>query len=160
QSHRVRGRARRRPTRGSWPRQRVRPGFDGRVAVPERAYLAGAVRLPSGHQLLPARTASGRDRGPAGARLDRSGRQGGARRKPPPRRRRGLAVRGQIPMSAVEAFADDLLFDMFKLSPDLAAELGVAEVNGRTLPNTTLPDFSDAAASERRALMGERHAAF
>jgi uncharacterized protein (DUF885 family) len=63
-------------------------------------------------------------------------------------------------MSAVEAFADDLLFDMFALSPDLAAELGVTEVNGRTLSNTTLPDCSDAAAAARRALMDERYDRF
>ena len=52
-------------------------------------------------------------------------------------------------MSAVSAFADELLWDMLALSPDLAAELGLSDVDGRTLPAGGLIDFSDAAGALR-----------
>jgi uncharacterized protein (DUF885 family) len=62
-------------------------------------------------------------------------------------------------MSEVEAFADDLLYEMMALAPELAGELGVAEVGGRALPNDSLPDFSDEAAARRRRLMDDRRKA-
>ncbi|HEY1426215.1 MAG TPA: DUF885 domain-containing protein [Caulobacteraceae bacterium] len=59
-------------------------------------------------------------------------------------------------MSAIAAFADGLLYEMMAASPDLAAELGLTEVDGRALPTDTLVDVSDAAAAARRGLMARR----
>ena len=53
-------------------------------------------------------------------------------------------------MSRVASFADDLLWEMLALSPDLAVELGVRELDGRALPQDRVPDYSDAACAERR----------
>ena len=63
-------------------------------------------------------------------------------------------------MSAISAFADDLLWDMLRLSPDLSAELGLGEVNDRGLPVDKVVDFSDEAGARRRALMDSRRADF
>ena len=49
-------------------------------------------------------------------------------------------------MSQISAFADDLLWRMLALSPDMAAELGLTDVDGRALPAAGLVDFSDAGA--------------
>lgn len=56
-------------------------------------------------------------------------------------------------MSAVNAIADALLFDMLSESPDIAASMGVRDVAGRALSNDTLTDFSDAGAARRNAVM-------
>jgi uncharacterized protein (DUF885 family) len=63
-------------------------------------------------------------------------------------------------MSAVAAFADDLLYGMAVRSPDLAAELGLRTVGGRALPQDNLPGFDDEAANARNAFMAERRVAF
>jgi uncharacterized protein (DUF885 family) len=59
-------------------------------------------------------------------------------------------------VSRISAFADALLWDMLSLSPDLAAELGLGDVNGRALPVGGLIDGSDAAVGARRAMMARR----
>lgn len=56
-------------------------------------------------------------------------------------------------MSDVNRIADDLLFGMLSTSPDIAAHLGIREVNGRALAYDTLTDFSDAGVAARRSMM-------
>lgn len=63
-------------------------------------------------------------------------------------------------MSTTDTFADDLLWEMLTLSPDLAAELGLGEVSGRSLARGRLLDYSDDAGARRRSLMDERRHAF
>ncbi len=57
-------------------------------------------------------------------------------------------------MSAIEAFADDLLFRMAASCGELAAELGLTAVGDRRLPAPAIPDFSDETAAERGTMMG------
>ncbi len=59
-------------------------------------------------------------------------------------------------MSEIDVFADDLLYRMLVLSPDLAAEMGLGAVDARALPQNTVPDFSDEAGAARTAMMAER----
>lgn len=61
-------------------------------------------------------------------------------------------------MSSIDGFADDLLYRMFVLSPDLAAEMGYTSVGERLLPQDTVLDFSDEASAARTAMMSERAA--
>ncbi|MDZ4868906.1 MAG: DUF885 family protein, partial [Alphaproteobacteria bacterium] len=56
-------------------------------------------------------------------------------------------------MSDVNRIADDLLFGMLSESPDIAAHLGIRDVNGRALANDTLTDFSDDGVAARRQTM-------
>ena len=59
-------------------------------------------------------------------------------------------------MTAIDAFADDLLYRMLVLSPDLAAEMGLEAVGARVLPQHAVPDFSDEASDSRTSMMAER----
>jgi len=59
-------------------------------------------------------------------------------------------------MTAIDDFADDLLYLMLSLSPDLAAEMGLDAVGARALPKDTVLDFSDEASAARTAMMAER----
>jgi uncharacterized protein (DUF885 family) len=54
---------------------------------------------------------------------------------------------------AIEAFSDKVLFGLLAEAPDLALNLGIAEVAGRVLPGDGLPDFSEAGADRRARLM-------
>jgi len=56
-------------------------------------------------------------------------------------------------VSDVNRIADDLLFGMLSESPDIAAHLGIRDVNGRALANDTLTDFSDDGVAARRQTM-------
>lgn len=58
-------------------------------------------------------------------------------------------------MSDVNRIADDLLFGMLSESPDIAAHLGIRDVNGRALANDTLTDFSDDGVAARRQTMAK-----
>ena len=63
-------------------------------------------------------------------------------------------------MSAIEAFADDLLYRMAAGCGELAAELGLTEVAGKRLPAPGVPDFSDETAADRASMMDRAAEAF
>jgi uncharacterized protein (DUF885 family) len=62
-------------------------------------------------------------------------------------------------VSEMNRIADDLLFGMLSESPDIAAHLGIRDVNGRALANDTLTDFSDDGVAARRKTMADAAAA-
>ena len=58
-------------------------------------------------------------------------------------------------MSAIEAFADDLLYRMAASCGELAVELGLTAVGDRNLPPPSVPDFSEETALARGAMMDD-----
>jgi uncharacterized protein (DUF885 family) len=55
--------------------------------------------------------------------------------------------------SPIQAFSDRVLFGMLSEAPDLALNLGIAEVAGKALPDAGLPDFSAEGVDRRGRLM-------